>query len=164
MFSITNCWLGNTSIFNDFFESCWCTDIYTNTFLSLQSFHKSIHVNISQHEINILIHVSFYKSMYFTCQDSKTCLGSVTLMISQSLYANILENSFYRNIIPCNQITTEFCTWQDSIAVMSCAKFCSDHLTRIWMTAKQIFCSNYARNSFCNIIPRRLHYTDSCLN
>ena len=36
-------------------------------------------------------------------------------------------------------ITTNFCTWHDSLAVMPCAKFCSDHLIKIWMRMKWNF-------------------------
>ena len=38
-----------------------------------------------------------------------------------------------------NHITTNFCTWLDSTAVVPCAKFCSDFFVWIWMSAKWNF-------------------------
>ena len=47
-------------------------------------------------------------------------------------------------LLSCNlahgyQIATNFCTWHDSIALMSCAKFCSNHYITIWMKKKNFF-------------------------
>ena len=52
-------------------------------------------------------------------------------------FSNSTENFFCCNSIPGNHITTKFCTYHDSTAVVACAKFCRDHLIRIWMRAKQ---------------------------
>ena len=48
--------------------------------------------------------------------------------------SNCLVDLFCCNSICCNQIITNFCTWHDSTAVMSCAKFCNDHISRTRMT------------------------------
>ena len=40
--------------------------------------------------------------------------------------------------VPGHQIATKFCTCHDSYAVMSCAKFCSNHFIRIWMKTNRI--------------------------
>ena len=42
-------------------------------------------------------------------------------------------------LIPQHTITTKFCTWHDSTAVVPCAKFCCDYWVRFWMEAKQNF-------------------------
>ena len=47
-----------------------------------------------------------------------------------------MEISFYCNSVAGDRIATKFCTCQDSTAVVPCAKFCSDHFIRIWMTVK----------------------------
>ena len=53
--------------------------------------------------------------------------------------SNSMEISFSCNSIAGDHITTKFCTRHDSIAVMPCAKFCSDHFIRIWMRGKWNF-------------------------
>ena len=52
---------------------------------------------------------------------------------------------FYGNLICCSSnsnelIPTNFCTWHDSSAVMSCAKICRDMITKNGITAKQNLC------------------------
>ena len=53
--------------------------------------------------------------------------------------SNSMEISPCCNPITDHQIATNFCTYHDSTAVMSCAKFCGDHLVRIVLRAKQHF-------------------------
>ena len=50
---------------------------------------------------------------------------------------------FYGNLICCSSnsnelIPTNFCTWHDSSAVMSCAKICRDMITKNGITVKRI--------------------------
>ena len=51
---------------------------------------------------------------------------------------NSIEISFYSKSVPDNHIATKFCTCHDSLAVMACAKFCSDCYVRIGIRAKWI--------------------------
>ena len=60
-----------------------------------------------------------------------TKLFSFTIQIWWKLYSNIFQ--FFHH-----QITTNFCTCNHSIAVVAYAKFCSDYLFMIWMTANNI--------------------------
>ena len=53
--------------------------------------------------------------------------------------SNLWEISFCYNSIPCHWIAAKFCTCHDSCAVVTCAKFCSNHLFEIWMRPKSIF-------------------------
>ena len=48
--------------------------------------------------------------------------------------SNMMENSFYSHPL----ITTKFCTWHNSCAVVTCAKLCCNMNTRNWITAKWI--------------------------
>ena len=59
--------------------------------------------------------------------------------ISLTCNSNLMENSFCCNSNFWYQITTKFCAWHDSTAVMSCAKVCIDHIFRIRMRAKWNF-------------------------
>ena len=60
-------------------------------------------------------------------------------------FTNIFHNSnsigisFSCKLIAGDHIAIKLCICHDSTAVVSCAKFCSDHYTRIWMRAKLIF-------------------------
>ena len=55
--------------------------------------------------------------------------GSISLTIFHH-NSNPMENCCYS--MPGHQITTKFCTWHDNCAVISCAKFCSDHFEFGW--------------------------------
>ena len=50
--------------------------------------------------------------------------------------------------ITCYLIATKFCTWHDSTAVVSCAKFCNDQLIGIWIRIKR----NPSNFNFCGKI------------
>ena len=50
-----------------------------------------------------------------------------------------METSPCCNSVAGNQIATNFCTCQDSTAVVPCTKFCSDHCIRIEMRVKRNF-------------------------
>ena len=50
-----------------------------------------------------------------------------------------MENSFSSNSITDDHIATKFGTCHDSLAVVPCAKYCSDHFISIWMRAKWNF-------------------------
>ena len=65
---------------------------------------------------------------------------------SQFFHRNL---NFVENIFPCNfissfklwyQVPSNFCTCHDSTAVVSCAKVCSYHMTKIRMKTKWPFC------------------------
>ena len=53
--------------------------------------------------------------------------------------SNFMEISFCSHPSCSEMIAMEFCTWQDSCAVMACAKFCSDVIPYNRVTLKQIF-------------------------
>ena len=53
--------------------------------------------------------------------------------------SNSLVVLFYSHPNSNEIITPRFCTWHDSCAVMTCAKFWSDLITNNLVTAKQIF-------------------------
>ena len=50
-----------------------------------------------------------------------------------------MEISFSSNSITDDHIATKFGTCHDSLAVVPCAKYCSDHFISIWMRAKWNF-------------------------
>ena len=50
--------------------------------------------------------------------------------------SNSMKILFCYKSISSNHITTKFCTCHDSIAAVTCTKFCSDNSLRIWMIAK----------------------------
>ena len=50
--------------------------------------------------------------------------------------SNSKPNSFCINSLHGYQIATNFCTWHDSYAVVSCAKFCCNHLIKNGMRTK----------------------------
>ena len=50
-----------------------------------------------------------------------------------------MEISFSSNSVTDDYIATKFGTCHDSPAVVSCAKYCSDHFFSIWMRAKWNF-------------------------
>ena len=52
------------------------------------------------------------------------------------------KHAFCCNSVRTHQIATNFCTCHDSIAVVSCAKFCSDHNIRIGMETNIHFIRN----------------------
>ena len=52
---------------------------------------------------------------------------------------NLMDNSYYCNSITAQKIAIYFCLCHDSTAVMSRAKFCSDHCIKIWKKAKWNF-------------------------
>ena len=53
--------------------------------------------------------------------------------------SNSMEISFSSNSVTDDYIATKFGTCHDSPAVVSCAKYCSDHYVSIWMRAKWNF-------------------------
>ena len=68
--------------------------------------------------------------------------------LSMSSWVHFMEQLFHQNsslmgnMLCCNSIVshliaTNFCTCHNSTAVVACAKFCSDHILRIGMRAKQ---------------------------
>ena len=62
-------------------------------------------------------------------------LGTITLrVLHQNL--NLMANSLHCDSIPGCDIATNFCTCHGSRAVMSCAKFFSNRVTRVWIRAK----------------------------
>ena len=74
-------------------------------------------------------------------------------------YSNSIENRFYGNCIVGFHISPNFCTCHDSIAVVPCAQFRSDHLTttrmgsewnfhRIWITMENSFMKWAPANTF----------------
>ena len=50
--------------------------------------------------------------------------------------SNFMGDSSIFNSITDYHIATNFCTWHNSIAVVSCAKLCSNHFIRIWIRSK----------------------------
>ena len=69
---------------------------------------------------------------------TKKYLRHVSVMLFLSQF-KCIGNFVCCNSIPGHHIATNFCTCHDSIAVMSCAKFCSDRFFRILKRAKQNF-------------------------
>ena len=61
--------------------------------------------------------------------------GPIALTILFTHNSNLVEISFIVNPFQANTI---LCTCHDSIAVMACAKFCSDNSFRIWKFARKI--------------------------
>ena len=57
--------------------------------------------------------------------------------------------------VPGNQIATNCCTCQDSIAVMSCTKSCRYHMTGFWMRRNWIHHQNWnAMTKNCKMFPK----------
>ena len=54
-------------------------------------------------------------------------------------------------------IATKFCTWHDSWAVVTCAKFCCDMITSNWIRAKWNFHPNSWFQNICFSSPTKLH-------
>ena len=50
-----------------------------------------------------------------------------------------MEISINCNSVAADHIATKFCTFHDSTVVVSCAKYCSDHIIKIWMRTKLTF-------------------------
>ena len=72
-----------------------------------------------------------------TCDYLAHLLGPVSLTIFHH-NSHSTENSFSCNSIAGDHIATIFCTCHESTAVVSCAKFCSDHFITIWMREKMM--------------------------
>ena len=70
--------------------------------------------------------------------ESHLSLGTISLSFFHR-YSNVMDFSFCCNSYSGKQITTNFCTCHDNIAIMACAKFCGNYLIRILNRAKQIF-------------------------
>ena len=62
-------------------------------------------------------------------------LWPISLTIFHSHFKWVEFFSLY-NLIHIIHISTNFCSCHDSLAVVACAKLCSDHFFRIWMRAK----------------------------
>ena len=74
------------------------------------------------------------------------------------------ENSLSCNSIAGDHITTKFSTCHDSTAVMSGAKFCSEHFIRIWMKAKWNFPHIWIlKGIFFSEMSPKLPFCNQCL-
>ena len=64
-----------------------------------------------------------------------------------------MEISFCSHQSCIEVITTKFCTWQDSCAVVACAKFCSDMIPYSGVTLKSFPLNlNYNKKKICEMI------------
>ena len=67
---------------------------------------------------------------HFSADERKTQMGPVSLTIF-ARYSNWMETLPSCNYIVGHQTATNFCECHDSIAVVSCTKFCSDRCVKI---------------------------------
>ena len=69
---------------------------------------------------------------------SQLYMGYIAPMILAD-NSNFMEDSYCCNSINDQQVATNFCTCHDSTAVMACAKICSNHFIRNYISTKWKF-------------------------
>ena len=75
------------------------------------------------------------------CRSESVDLGPVSLTFFHR-NSNSMEISFHSHVNSNTMITTKFCTWHDSCAVVACAKNCCDLMASNRITARWSFVSN----------------------
>ena len=96
------------------------------------------------------LHTSHRKSCNVSCVFKPEVSNLSSGLANQGpISRTIFRNSNSMEISLCSHwrcievIAMKFCTWQDSCAVMACAKFCSDLMSYNGITVKQIFHRNW---------------------
>ena len=67
--------------------------------------------------------------------EGKSRVGPISLTIVFAHVSNSMENRIYSIRLLAMRSPQMFCTCHDSCAVVACAKICSDHFIRIWMSS-----------------------------
>ena len=79
--------------------------------------------------------------------------------------SNLIEILFCSCVNSIKMITTKFCTWHDSCAVMTCAEICSDLWTSDQIKTQQIFhwicIANEMGPSSLEIVLKGIYYHDA---
>ena len=115
-----------------FFSHWGCARKLCNSLCTTSWWH---HIKSSQQEMEVWKPAI---SLPLMSLSTDYVLGAIPTLIRHSQFS--FEVILYCcNLVIDNQITTDFCTCHDSIAVVSCAKFCCDPLIRIWMRRKLKF-------------------------
>ena len=95
------------------------------------------HVNIRQPQRarKILITDPPLDATIFTCDEYQHHPNQGPMWLIIFIFNQNLMTTCGISVL-VNQITTRFCTWHDSSAVMSCAKLCSDQCIRFYIGGK----------------------------
>ena len=119
---------------------CGCVNIKSFFWCQcdLRTLHHRLVCLVCIHMHDLLHSVGLYMLL---ANKNRTNAGQYNVPISPMKYWSKFKfrhifAQIFSHIIP---ITTKFCTYQDSIAVLVCAKFCCDQASLCWIVMKVIF-------------------------